>query len=423
MLGQRIRSLTPNVAALVGVQGLNFILPLLVYPYLVRVLHFELLGIVFLAQVFSGYFIQLVDFGFSNTAVRRMAQLNQPSEERSILISSILLTRLFLMAMGSIPYVIVILVTPIFSKYQEVFLLSYTLVVGQALYPYWFFQGVQKMKFQFLTSLFGKAIALALILIAITTPAEAYRVNLFWGLGSIGGGIIGWIIMIQKFDVRLRRISILQIVNELKDGMPVFISSFLLFLGSSTGVLFTGLMIGPYASGVYGLAEKIMQALRAGAIILYQVLLPRVSYLSTISHLAVRQYIFAFFKLLIPFFGIASLGMAFFADEIIFIASGSYNQEASASLRILAFIPLISMLSIPFSQFLIVYGLYRNYLVATLIGTLLGVVLAFALVHFFNIQGAAIGQLLLEIAILAFLSASIEFTHSHYSLLRKHAGN
>ncbi|MGA8298128.1 MAG: oligosaccharide flippase family protein [Terriglobales bacterium] len=53
-----------NILWLFSLQGLNYLVPLAVLPYLVRVLGIERYGLIAFAQSFAQYFVVLTDYGF-----------------------------------------------------------------------------------------------------------------------------------------------------------------------------------------------------------------------------------------------------------------------------------------------------------------------------------------------------------------------
>ena len=57
-----------NYVALLFIQGANFILPLIILPYLVRVLGSEKYGLVMIAQSVALFLTIVVDFGFNISA-------------------------------------------------------------------------------------------------------------------------------------------------------------------------------------------------------------------------------------------------------------------------------------------------------------------------------------------------------------------
>lgn len=68
------QKLISNVAWLYALQGLNYVLPLAVLPYLVRVLGVERYGLLAFAQAFAQYFVILADYGFNLSATKQIAR-------------------------------------------------------------------------------------------------------------------------------------------------------------------------------------------------------------------------------------------------------------------------------------------------------------------------------------------------------------
>src|SRR3989338_2300532 len=67
------KALIENFFSLSLLQGLNYIFPLITFPYLVRILGPAKFGLVIFAQSFIWYFVLLTDYGFNFTANRSVS--------------------------------------------------------------------------------------------------------------------------------------------------------------------------------------------------------------------------------------------------------------------------------------------------------------------------------------------------------------
>ena len=63
---QKYKILIENFVSLYLLKIANILIPLVTLPYLVRVLGVENFGLISFAQVFAGFFVVFVDFGFHN---------------------------------------------------------------------------------------------------------------------------------------------------------------------------------------------------------------------------------------------------------------------------------------------------------------------------------------------------------------------
>src|SRR3989338_2604121 len=62
-----------NFISLTTLQGINYVLPVIVLPYLIRVIGPEKFGLVAFSQAFVQYFMIFTDYGFSLSATREIS--------------------------------------------------------------------------------------------------------------------------------------------------------------------------------------------------------------------------------------------------------------------------------------------------------------------------------------------------------------
>ena len=85
-----------NILSLTLLNVVSYISPLLLIPYLIRVIGAEKYGIYIFAWTFVSYFVYLVNYGFDFTATKQIAINKDNPNEISKIFSSVIIIRIFI---------------------------------------------------------------------------------------------------------------------------------------------------------------------------------------------------------------------------------------------------------------------------------------------------------------------------------------
>ena len=141
------KNLLKNFTSLSVLQLSNYLFPLIILPYVVRVLGPDKYGLVQFAAAFNSYFLILCDYGFGLTGTRMISQNRNDHQNLSRIFSSIVIIRLLLFVFSFALITVVVFSFERFILEWQVFLLSSGIVFGSTLFPLWFFQGLEQMKY------------------------------------------------------------------------------------------------------------------------------------------------------------------------------------------------------------------------------------------------------------------------------------
>src|SRR5207342_3266640 len=136
-----------NFLSLVVLQGVTYVLPLITVPYLFRTLSVEKYGLVNFANAFIQYFIVFTDFGYNLSATKLIAENRDDASKLSRIFNRVMFSKLLLLLIGLLVMAIIVLCFPKFSSDKSLYIYTYGMVVGNVLFPVWFFMGMEKMKF------------------------------------------------------------------------------------------------------------------------------------------------------------------------------------------------------------------------------------------------------------------------------------
>jgi PST family polysaccharide transporter len=131
------RILLSNFTSLSVLQFSNIIFPLILLPYLVRVLGVEKYGLISFAIAFNAYFITLCDYGFNLSGTKYIAVNRNDLFKLSSAFSSIILLKFLLFLLSLIVLLAIVFTFDRFSNEWEVFVFGSGLILGNVLFPFY----------------------------------------------------------------------------------------------------------------------------------------------------------------------------------------------------------------------------------------------------------------------------------------------
>ncbi len=258
---EEFRNLSSNFISLTLLQGLNYLLPLVTLPYLVKTLGIDNFGLLSFATAMIAYFGILTDYGFNLTATKEIS-MNRDNKSKVVeIFSSVMSIKFLLLLFSFLLLNILVFSFERFSKDWLIYLLSFGSVVGQFLFPIWFFQGMEKMKYMTYLNLVSKLIFTIAIFVFIEQKEDIYLVPLFFSLGAIIAGLLSLYIIYREFNIEFKLQKLSTLKEYLTQGWHVFISRFYVSMYTTTNLLLLGLFTNTTIVGYYSIAEKIVLAI------------------------------------------------------------------------------------------------------------------------------------------------------------------
>ncbi|MDO5851768.1 MAG: flippase [Methanobacteriaceae archaeon] len=386
-----------NMISLTGLQFASYILPLITLPYLAFVLGPDRFGLTQYAISVVTYFQFLTDYGFNLSATREIS-INKESKHVNHIFSNVMLIKLILCVISFIILTILVFGINRFTQDWFIYYLSFGLVIGYMLFPTWFFQGMEDMKYITIINILGKVIFTVLIFLFVKTSGDYLLVPLFNSLGFIIVGIIGIITAIVKFNIKLVRPTLTELKYHLIEGWHVFISTIAINLYTTTNTFLLGLLTNNTLVGYYSIAEKIILAVNGLITPISQALYPFVSRLTVNDKENSLIFIRKIVKIISVIGFIFSLGIFLFAEPIINLLFGTAYADSIRILKILSFIPLIVSLSTVFGvQIMLTFNYKKAFSSILIIAGVINVIMGTLLILSIQELGIAISFFLTEL--------------------------
>jgi len=267
-----------NFASLSVVQAITYILPVIMIPYLFRVIGPEKFGLIAFAQALMQYFMILTDYGFSISATREISLCREDHCEISRIFSAVMTVKLAFAFLSLILLGIVVFFIPRFRVNWAVYILSFGTVVGNTLFPVWFFQGIEKMKHIAYLNIIGGFLMLLAIFTFVHRAEDYLWVPAITSCVFLITGLWALRVVFDKFGVSFKFPGYTNLRQQLRVGWDIFISNVAINAYTATRVFVVGLLTNNAITGFYAIAERIANAVQTFPLLSFsQALFPRLS--------------------------------------------------------------------------------------------------------------------------------------------------
>lgn len=388
-------------------QIFNTVIPLLTLPYITRILGATEYGVFSIALNIIGYFQVIVEYGFGMSGSRKVALLKDKSK-LNLFFTTIILSRAILCVGCFIFIYIYIFLGGSDMKQNLCILILFINIVGIVLQQTWIFQGLQQMKYITIISVISRIISVIFIFMFVKTQDDLYIYCILYSLAPVINGIIGTSIVVSKYNLKIIKVSLRSIWNEIKDGWYVFTTSMSSKIFGAIGITFLGLFSETSTVGIYSAIQKIPTIMMFAWAPINQVIYPISSKEMTKSYLEGKKYVYNMRKKIFPIFLIFSLIVAVLAKSVVGIMYGKEYSEYFYWIY-----PLLLWLIISINnnfwgiQILLGGGYSKEYSECFQIGIFCTIILNFIFIYTYGGLGAAMAPFISEVILGILLKVKI----------------
>ncbi|XUN76449.1 oligosaccharide flippase family protein [Nonlabens sp. SCSIO 43208] len=376
------RSLLENFFSLGALQIINLLSPLLVLPYMIRTVGFEKYGILVLASSLITYFSSITDYSFKITATRDVAVFRDSPKKLDLIYSRVISVKSLLLIISWILIAIIVYSYQPFYEEKLVYSCSSLMLLGYVLFPEWYFQGIEKMKYITFLNVGIKLFFTICIFVLIKNPEDYWKYSLLNSLGYIGAGIIGQYILMKKYKLKFIWLKMKFVKFCLKENFPIFINQFIPNLYNNTSTFLLGILTSTQIVGVYAAIKKVIDI---GITII------NVSSRVIFPYLNRNKNSFDYYKKTMMVIGLVLVIIPVIFHDLIFWYLDIIDDSALRVLIILSIGLFFFMLYNVFGMnYFIVNRMDRLVMKNTILASLIGLITCFPLIHYFGLIGAAL---------------------------------
>ncbi len=345
--------LVESISYLTILQVFTAAVPIITFPYLIRILGNELYGTVIYVQVIMSYFSLLLDGGFKNSAAKDISVHRKNEEKLSEIMSSVLSIRITIWLILLLLLVTTVNVFSAFKDLKYLYLFSFGYTLNELLLPQFYFLGMERMKYITILNVVVKVVFVLLMLLLIKEQADYLMVPLLHTFGFLIGGGIGLYIIFVRDKIKFKRQSYSTIKKYLVESFPLLATTLVASIKDKFNIILIGNYLGMTDVVIYDLGMKLVALLNKPLEIVNTALFPKMAREKNIVTVkSLMKFSFLLITLVIiiiqlPLFSLVS-----------FLSDNSINNILP--IRLLLVIPVIMSISVVLSKnFIIAFGFYK----------------------------------------------------------------
>ena len=371
---QNNKNIFHNLSYMTLLKVFMLILPLISYPYLIRVVGSENFGVVVYSLSIIAFFRIFVKFGFEMSAVKNVAENSGNKKELSKIVSSVLILQFIFYFIGFIIlYTLIQSFTP-FSEHAQLLYYSYLLPLCDILFLVWFFQGIEKMKYITIINVIAGLIGLVLIFIVIQEKQDYIYIPLLQVISLLIGSVYSLWLVFKEEKVNFHIPKKSDLYFYLKESSPFFLSRSSAVFNTETNTLLLANFVHMSAVAYYDLAKKIITVFQMPNSIINQVIYPNIA--KTKNKILAKKVFYI--RLIIAFALMAVIYL--FGEYFVIFLGGNKMLETVNILGLFSIMLFLTAVTYyTGSTLLVSFGYASKFNISVIYGTLLYLIVAILL--------------------------------------------
>lgn len=391
-------TLTKNITYKILHQIILFIFPLILTPYISRVLGVKSLGIYSFYYSISIYFSYLAMLGINIYGNRAIAQVKENDKTLKKVFTNIYVLQFIASIISILLYLIFILV----SKNKIISIIMIMNILASLFNINWLYFGQEKFKPVIFTQLIIKTLITILIFVLVKNENSLIIYSILKCSSDLIFNIILFIFSIKY--IKFNNISKSSVKNNLKPCLLLFIPALATTIYQQTDKVMIGILVNKTEVGYYECASKLITITLGLVSAVLTVISPKMSNLISRKKDDDSKKLFNnSINYILCLATAISFGIISISKEFVPLFFGS-SYKSSINLTIgLA----VSLLFVSFSNslkllYLIPKEKDKIYTNSVIYGTILNIILNYILISKYNAMGAVISTVLTELFVLIY---------------------
>lgn len=413
-------SLLKNILHLFIWQGSTFLVPLIVTPYLARVLGINEYGIYGMMIGVIAYASLIPEWGFNLSATQKIARALDDEEKLRELFWATLLARMMLAALALAMLAGFVLLVPVFRQHWPALAAGGLSVVATAFTANWFVQGQQRMAAFAVASLAGRLLSIPLVLLLVHKPRDVAIAIAIQGFSQLVSAIASIVVSMRGAVLLPVQVRPRLAMRQIADGWHQFISSIAVALYTQANAVFVGLRAGQAEAGLITGSQRLQGAFLG---LIQPVTMAVYPYVNRVTDTDPRHATRVMFRLLIAQFAYGcALGAAMYltAPYLVPLFLGEAFRPAIAVVQVLALLPPLAALTNALgSNMLLPLGLKGAYTLSLVAAGIANVLLLLILAGKYGALGGGWAAVITEVYLTAMMMMALFRNRRRFARMRQ----
>lgn len=384
-----------------NVQFINLIIPLISFPYLLRILGPEKWGIVAVASSVGLVGTTLSEYGFSFIGIRDISRLSENTEKLSKYFSTAILTRIVVFLCCSVLFATILYFIPELRSDTLLFVLTFISIAPNLFYSQWIYVGLQKIRQYNYILVINKFLNVVLVFVLISDVSD-YELYPLVNLVPACFSAISSVWFLHSIGIRIQPVSVRNVTAQLQDGLYTFLSQSLTSLYVQINpILLLALIHDAKLIGYYAVAEKVVVSVRSTISPISQLYLPYISKrFQNMPSLAINE-LRSYAKFIGTISVVVMLLLMTFSKPLVGLFAGDEFMPAYLVVILLSpIIVLISLNNLAGVHTLLNIGKQKEFFYGILFGGFANIFITVTCVPLFSYTVAALSWVISEIIVL-----------------------
>jgi len=347
-----VKVLASNYSFMFFIEMSNYILPFLVIPYIVRVVGVEKYGIVVFATTVMVFFELLTSYGFRLLAPKFVSMNRDDKEKLSKYYWAVIITQLLLLLLSVSIFLPLLFIVEKFSLESTIFLFSFIKVLASVLFPVWFFQGIEKMKFIAIFNFLSRLSYTLAVILLVKEASDYTLIPLLNSLSFLTVALVSMYFIRRNFGIKFYTATFYEVKSLLIEGWHIFISRISLVLYSTANIMLLGFLADYTFVGMLSIATTISVAVTTIVSLISTITYPYLAKFVDTKNILIQKA-----RRLLKLYSVASVaaGLLTFtvASTLIPLMYGTGKEYSILLLQILAVVVVLQPFGTFFTNFLV----------------------------------------------------------------------